>query len=243
MSRAAVAIYGLVCYAIFLSAVAYLMGFATTLAVPKSVDDGLVRPWPIALGINGLLIALFAVQHTVMVRPGFKRVFERWLPRACERSTFVLASSLVLLLLCLLWSPLPGTLWSFDHPWLRGLLWAGCGFGWGLALLSTFQFDHFGLFGLRQAWEYPRGSQETSASQFAVPWLYRWVRHPMMTGFLIALWVMPDMSTNQALLAGGFSLYIWLGTLHEERGLIREFGDSYRQYAASTPRFFPRILR
>ncbi|MEN8819809.1 MAG: NnrU family protein [Abyssibacter sp.] len=243
MSRIAVVGYGLACYAIFIVAVAYLMGFATGWLVPKSVNDGLSRPWAMALAVDLLLIALFAVQHTIMVQPRFKRFMHRLLPAACERATFVLASSLVLILIFLLWSPLPGTLWSIEQPWLRRLMWAGCAFGWCLALISTFQFDHFSLFGLRQVWGHLRGRPASDDSPFMVPWLYQWVRHPMMTGFLIAFWVMPDMSTSQAVLAAGFTVYIGLGTQHEERGLYREFGDSYRAYAARTPRFFPRILR
>lgn len=242
MIRYAVASYGLVCYLIFAASVTYLIGFATDWMVPKSVNDGVSRPWPLALGIDLLLIALFAIQHSVMVRPGFKRALGRLLPRACERATFVLASSLVLVLLYLLWSPLPGTLWSVDHPWLRSLLWAGCALGWGLALISTFQFDHFSLFGLRQVWNVWRGSPMAVSPTFGVPPLYQWVRHPMMTGFLIAFWVMPEMSTSQAVLAVGFTLYIIVGTVHEERGLHREFGEHYREYAARTPRFFPRLL-
>lgn len=243
MSRLAIAGYGLACYTIFVATLAYFIGFMTDIAVPKSVDDGIDMPWPMAMALDLSLIGLFAVQHTIMVRPGFKRILDSVLPRACERTTFVLASSIVLMLLCILWAPLPGTLWEATAPWLRGFLWTVCGFGWGLALVSTFQFDHFGLFGLRQVWNHLRGQPPVAPAEFSIPYLYQWVRHPMMTGFLIAFWVMPDMSASQALLAAGLTLYIVLGTGHEERGLMREFGDNYRNYIATTPRFFPRFPR
>ncbi len=239
MAKLGVAVYGVVSYLIFLATFVYVIGFVIDFGVAKSVNDGPAMAWPLALLINLGLLGLFALQHTVMARPGFKQMWSKVMPQAGERSTFVLASSIALILLCLFWVPLQGMLWSVSEPWLRTALWVGCAVGWGLALVSTFLIDHFSLFGLRQIWNHLRSNPEQTTIEFRTPFLYRWMRHPMMTGFFIAFWVMPDMSLNQALLAAGFSIYIVLGTMHEERGLIREFGDQYRAYINSTPRFFP----
>lgn len=240
MSRLSVVVYGVVSYLIFLVTFLYLVGFIADISVPKSINDGPALAWPLALLINLGLIGIFALQHTIMARSAFKTTFARVLPDAAERSTYVLASSIALILLFIFWVPMPGIIWSASADGLRALLWGGFLLGWGLVLISTFIIDHFGLFGLRQVWDHWRGTQ-SPAMPFKTPFLYRWVRHPMMTGFFIALWVMPDMTTSHALLAAGLSFYTVLGTIHEERGLVRAFGDQYREYAARTPRFFPSI--
>lgn len=238
MKKTGLVVFGLSNYALFGLTVVYLIGFLAKIGVPKDVNDGAMLAWPLAVLLNLGLIALFALQHTVMARQSFKTAVAKIIPEAGERSLYVLASSVVLIVVMAFWAPVPGVVWSASADWLRGLLWAGFLLGWGLVLLSTFLIDHFGLFGLRQVWDEWRGEKSPDIP-FTTPSLYKWVRHPMMTGFLIALWVTPDMSLSHLLFAAGFSVYIWGGTKHEERGLIALFGDQYVEYARRTPRFFP----
>lgn len=238
MSRLLIAIYGVLCYLLFFATFVYFIGFVAGIGVPKGVDDGTVIAWPPALAVDLGLIALFGIQHSVMARAGFKRVWTRVVPEPAERSTYVLLSNLALILLYWLWQPLPGVVWSADAAWLRGLLWAGFFAGWGILFVSTWMIDHFGLFGLRQVWNNWRGSHP-QAPDFQTPGLYKWVRHPMMTGFFLGLWCAPDMSAGHLLFAAGMSAYIVVGTVYEERGLVQAFGQRYRAYAARVPRFFP----
>lgn len=238
MSRTLIAVYGVVSYLVFLGTFLYLIGFIAGMGVPKGVDDGPLVAWPLALAVNLGLIALFGVQHSVMARPGFKRVWTRVVPPAAERSTYVLLSSVALIILYLAWLPMPATVWSVETPWLRGLLWALFGLGWVVALVSTFLIDHFDLFGLRQVWHHWRGT-ECPPHPFKTPALYRRVRHPLMTGFLMVFWLVPDMTVGHLLFSAGMTAYIVVGTLYEERDLVAAFGERYRRYSASVPRFIP----
>lgn len=229
MSRWLIPVYGVLSYLVFFVSFVYLIGFLAGVGVPKAIDDGTTVAWPLALAVNTGLIALFGVQHSVMARAGFKRVWTRIVPEPAERSTYVLLSSVVLILLYLLWQPLPATVWSVETPWLRAVLWAGFLGGWGLLFVSTWLIDHFGLFGLRQVWDHWRGERSPEPG-FQTPLFYKWVRHPMMTGFLLGFWCVPDMSVGQLLFAVGMTAYIVIGTAYEERDLIATFGDRYRDY-------------
>jgi len=238
MFRLIILLYGFTCYALFVAVFAYLIGFTGNLVVPKGVDEGSVIAWPAAVAVDAALMMLFGLQHSVMARAGFKRWWSRLVPPPAERSTYVLASSLVLVLLFALWQPLPLTVWQAEADWLRGVLWAGFFAGWGTLLCATFLIDHFDLFGLRQVWDHFHGTQSPLV-EFKTPGLYRWVRHPMMTGFLLGFWCVPEMSAGHLLLATGMTSYIIVGTSLEERSLIAAFGERYRRYRERVPRLFP----
>ena len=243
MPRKAVILgYGIVAYAVFLGALGYTIGFLANLGVPKGVDDGVSGPVWAAIAINAGLLGLFAVQHSVMARPWFKRWWTRHVPAAIERSTFVLAASLVVALLLWQWRPLPGIVWSVEPQWARVLLWGLYAAGWAILVLSTFLIGHFDLFGLRQV--LARARQAAYAEPgFRQPLLYRLVRHPIMVGFLIAFWAAPDMSFGRLLFAVATSAYIVIAVRFEEHDLNAQLGEDYRRYSEQVPRFIPRIAR
>ncbi len=239
MKRLAVGLYGLGAYLVFLASFVYLMGFVHNFLVPKGIDHGDAHD--AAWWIDLALVALFAVQHTIMARPAFKkRLFSR-LPECLERSTFVWLASICLGLMMFYWQPIAGSLWTVQSMWGVWFLYGLSAFGFVLVLVSSFQIDHFELFGLRQLREYvfdkPRWRKP-----FFVPFLYRMVRHPMMTGTLIAFWATPNMTWSHLVLAAGFSGYLVAGMYFEERELVLTFGDSYRNYRKSTPALFPRLF-
>ena len=238
-ARMAVLIYGVACYTLFQVVFLYFIAFVVDVAVPYSVDRGAAAPVAVAVAVDLALIAAFAIQHTIMARGRFKAWLTRYLPTAAERSTFVLATCVVLVPLCLLWRPIPQVLWNVESPLLRGLVWGVCGAGWLLLLVATFMIDHFDLFGLRQVWIHYRGRPYTPPP-FMTRGAYRYVRHPIMLGFLIGIWVTPTMTAGHLLLAVGFSIYIWLGTRVEERDLVAHLGDEYRRYQAAVPKIMPR---
>ncbi|GAA3399035.1 methanethiol S-methyltransferase [Cryptosporangium minutisporangium] len=240
LRRVLVAGYGAVAYVFFLVTFLYTIGFLARVAVPKDVDDGPTGPVWLALLVDTALLTLFAVQHSVMARPWFKRWWTRWVAPSIERSTYVLAASLAVAALLWLWRPLPATVWSVPDGWLRWVVWAGQLLGWGLVLLSTFQIGHFDLFGLRQVFARFR-SRQYAEPRFAQPLLYRLVRHPLMVGFLIAFWVTPDMSVGRLYFAVVASAYIVVAVRFEEHDLARQLGDDYRRYQREVPRFVPRV--
>jgi protein-S-isoprenylcysteine O-methyltransferase Ste14 len=186
MNRIAAFVYGSTSYVIFLVTFLYAIGFVGNFAVPKSMDSPAAGPWTTALTIDLVLLSLFAIQHSVMARPGFKRVLTRVIPPVVERSTYVLASSLALLLLFWQWRPLGGVIWDVQNPIGRTLLYGGFAFGWGLVLFTTFVINHFDLFGLRQVWRHLQGKPQ-SALRFVTPWLYRIVRHPLYVGWFLRI--------------------------------------------------------
>ena len=230
--------YGAVCYLIFLGTFLYAVGFVGNFLVPKAIDAGPVVSLGEAVATNVLLLGLFAVQHSVMARPAFKRGWTRTVPPHLERSTYVLASSLVLLLLFWLWQPMPEVVWA-TGPSAAAVLWAVFGFGWVVVLVSTFQIDHFDLFGLRQVVLFARG-QPYSPPPFRVRGLYRVVRHPIMLGFLIAFWATPTMTWGHLLFAGVTTAYIVVGVWLEERDLRHAFGETYDQYRRRVGMLLPR---
>lgn len=235
-------IYGGLCYLAFQASYLYLVGFLTNLYVPKGIDGGDGAPLAGAVAINLALLALFAVQHSVMARPAFKAWWTHLVPATVERSTYVLATSMVLGVLYWWWQPLPQTVWQIETPAARGLLWGLFTIGNVIVLCSTFMIDHFDLFGLRQV--YTRWRERSyHAPSFRVAWLYRFVRHPLYLGFFLAFWSTPDMSLGHLLFAAGMSAYILIGVRFEERDLAASFGEAYERYQASTPMVVPRIAR
>ncbi len=236
--RYAALTYGGLAYLLFLGTFLYAIGFVSGLVVPKTIDTGPPSPLPLAIAINAALAGLFAVQHTIMARPGFKRWWTRFVPRPVERSTFVVFASLILVLLMWQWRPIGASVWHVEAPIARALLTAVGLFGWGLALYSTFVIDHFDLFGLRQVWLSFRGGEYTHRP-FAERSVYRHVRHPLMLGFIIAFWATPDMTAGHLLFAGLVTGYALVGIRFEEGDLVRILGRPYEAYRQRTPMLIP----
>ena len=227
--------YAALAYAAFLATALGTAGFLADAGMPFAIDGGHRAPvWHAVATDTGLLL-LFAVQHTVMARRGAKRRLTRLVPASAERSTFVLASSLVLLLLCWRWRPLPALAWHLGGGW-AALTWAGYGAGWLLVVAATFMVDHLEFLGLRQAGYHP-----APAAGFRERWLYRRVRHPIMTGLLVTFWLTPRMTAGHLLFAAAGTAYIAIGIRFEERELRRQFGDVYRDYARRVPALLPRL--
>ena len=239
MSRFPALLYGAACYAVFLATFLYAIAFVTGVGVPKHVDNGAPVALPAALAIDLALLALFAIQHSGMARPAFKRWWTRIVPPAIERSTYVLASSLVLALLFWQWRPLPLRVWHADGDGARLALYGLSALGWLLVLSSTFLINHFDLFGLRQAWLHMRGRVDADVP-FVTRVFYRMVRHPLMLGFLIAFWATPSMSLGHLLFALATTGYILVAVKFlEERDLVAQFGDTYNDYRRRVPMLLP----
>lgn len=238
MSRIVSFVYGVVGYAVFFLSFLYAIGFVGNFIVPKSIDSGSAAGLAESLIVNLALLGLFAVQHTVMARPGFKKWWTRIVPVQVERSTFVLLSSLLLFLLYWQWRPLPGVVWSVEaaagRAALGGLFWLG----WITVLLSTFMINHFDLFGLRQVWLHLR-RREYRHLEFQSSTLYQCCRHPIMLGFIIAFWSTPRMTVGHLLFAAATTIYILIGIQFEERDLLRYHGQKYREYRRRVPMLIP----
>lgn len=232
-------LYGLVCYFIFLVAFLYAIAFVGNIGlVPKTIDSGPARPVLRALIINGILLSLFAVQHSVMARQWFKRAWTKVVPKPVERSTYVLLASLILLLLYWKWHPITATIWDVHNPNGRAVLVGLFWIGWGLVLASTWVIDHFGLFGMKQVYDYLVGKQE-EPPPFKTPTLYRIVRHPLYLGFIIAFWATPRMTAGHLFFAIMTTAYILVAIQFEERDLIKFYGDNYRRYKEQVSMLFP----
>ncbi|MCL6711468.1 isoprenylcysteine carboxylmethyltransferase family protein [Pseudomonas sp. R2.Fl] len=239
MSRSLAVLYGGVCYAAFLVTFLYAIAFVAGMGVPKHIDNGAATPQVAALMIDIALLALFAVQHSGMARPAFKRWWTRFVPPPIERSTFVLVSSGVLALLFWQWRPLPQVIWQVDNGLASGLLWAVSLLGWLLVLTSSFAINHFELFGLRQVWLHAR-RRSPKDEPFVLRAMYRIVRHPLMLGFLIAFWATPAMSLGHLLFAVVVTGYIVVAVRFlEERDLVAVHGDAYRDYQRRVPMLLP----
>jgi protein-S-isoprenylcysteine O-methyltransferase Ste14 len=243
--RTLVLAYGAVAYALFVVAFLYTIGFLAGAGVPKGVDDGATGTtgtagpaWRAVL-VDLALLTLFAVQHSVMARPGFKRRWTRVVAPSIERSTYVLVATAVVALLLWQWRPLPEPVWSVGPGWARATLWTLYALGWVLLLVSTLLQGHFDMFGLRQALARAR-QRRYAEPPFREPLLYRLVRHPLLVGFLIAFWAAPDMSVGRLLFAAAATGYIMVGVRLEEHDLVAQLGEPYRRYMERVPRFVPR---
>lgn len=230
--------YGSLSYLIFLGTFLYAVCFIGNFAVPRTLDGPANGPLGVALAIDAGLLALFAVQHSVMARKWFKDWWTRIVPKPIERSTYVLFSSLALILLFTLWRPMGGVVWSIEDPTARLVLRGLFAFGWVLVLCSTFLINHFDLFGLRQVWAYLLGKPYKTL-RFATPGPYRLVRHPLYVGWLFAFWMTPVMTFAHLLFSIATTAYILLAIQFEERDLVREHGDSYEEYRRSVPMLIP----
>jgi protein-S-isoprenylcysteine O-methyltransferase Ste14 len=237
MSRLLVFAYGLTAYIAFVVTYLYAVGFVGNLVVPKSLDSAPTAPFGAALLINLGLLSLFAVQHSVMARPWFKRALLRVVPQAAERSTYVLASSLALILLFWQWSPLGGVVWDIQDPTWRGVTYVAFAFGWLLVLVTTFLINHFDLFGLRQVWLHLRG-REYRPLHFVTPGPYRFVRHPLYVGWLFAFWAAPTMTVTHLFFAAVTTAYILVAIQLEERDLI-DAHPEYSEYKRRVPMIVP----
>ncbi len=229
MSKILSFFYGVISYLAFFGAFLYLIGFVGNLVVPKAIDSGAESGVAQSVLINIALVSLFAVQHTIMARPGFKQWWTKIVPVQVERSTFVLVTSLLLALLYWQWRPMQGVIWSVENPTgkaiLLGLFWLG----WGIGLFSSFIINHFDLFGLRQVWLHLT-NREYQHLKFQARSLYKLVRHPLMLGMVIAFWATPHMTAGHLLFASGFTVYILVGIRFEERDLVRFHGEDYVDY-------------
>lgn len=243
MSRMMLMGFALVAYAVFFATFLYLIAFVGNLpVVPVTVDRGPEAPLAVALAINAGLIALFGLQHSAMARQGFKRWWTRIVPQPAERSIYVLAASIVLLILFWAWRPITATIWQVENPIGAALLWGLFAAGWGIVLLSTFLINHFELFGLQQAW-FALRDRAAAAPRLRQPFLYKIVRHPLYSGFFLAFWATPHMTAGHLLLAAGMSAWMLLAIRAEEKDLVAVFGRDYEEYRARVGMLAPGIGR
>jgi len=240
ITRWTVFLFGVVSYALFFGTFLYAIGFVGGFGVSVTIDGVPTDSVALALLIDGALLALFALQHSVMARPWFKKIVTRVVPTAAERSLYVLASSLALLILFWQWRPVGGTVWDVTNPAARATLYAVFALGWVTVLVTTFLINHFDLFGLRQVWLFLRGRPYTDL-KFTMPGPYRHIRHPLYVGWFLAFWAAPTMTAAHLFFAVMTTAYILVAIRFEERDLEAAHGASYAAYRRSVPMFVPRI--
>ena len=240
MSRTLILLYGIFSYVIFLGVFVYSIAFLGNFYIPNSIDAAPTMAfWP-ALAINLGLLGLFAVQHSVMARPAFKRAWTKIVPEAAERSTYVLFSNLAMIALFLFWQPMGGSVWTVEaEPWRAAII--GVYFlGWGVLFYATWLINHFDLFGLRQIWYHFRGTTPPEMT-FKVPGMHKWVRHPIYVGWLIIFWATPTMTVAHLVFAVMTTAYILIAIQLEEKDLVDEFGDDYRAYQKDVGMLLPKV--
>ncbi len=238
MGRILAFLYGVVSYLIFFVTFLYAIGFVGNVFVPKSIDSGAAGSFTPSLVVDALLLGLFAIQHSVMARPGFKQAWTKIVPQVIERSTYVLLASLSLALLFWQWRPMPEAIWSVKNSAASMVLQVVFFVGWAIVLVSTFLIGHFDLFGLRQVYLYQVGRAYTT-SGFKTPGLYKVVRHPIMLGFIIAFWSTPRMTVGHLVFAIATTVYILIALQIEERDLLDMHGDTYREYKKQVSMLIP----
>ncbi|WP_028969795.1 methanethiol S-methyltransferase [Sphingomonas sp. URHD0057] len=243
MSRTASLIFAMVVYAIFFATFLYLIVFVGDLSFgTRTVDVGPAAPPLVAALIDVALIALFGVQHSVMARPRFKAWWTKIVPKPIERSVYVLAASIALMILFRFWRPIDAIVWDVRGPGLSQLIWLLFWAGWAMVLISTFLINHFELFGVQQAWLHCWG-RECGEPELRQPFFYKWIAHPLYSGFFLAFWAAPQMTVGHLLLAAGVSLYMLVAIRYEERDLANLFGQDYRNYRAGVGMLIPRFGR
>jgi protein-S-isoprenylcysteine O-methyltransferase Ste14 len=239
MSRIFAFAYGVLSYAIFLGTFLYAIGFVGNLLVPKSIDVGpSAATMTRGLIMNLILLSIFAVQHSVMARPQFKRIWTRFVPKPIERSTFVLLASLALILLFWQWRTMTDVVWEVTNAVGVYVLWGLFFLGWGVVLISTFLINHFDLFGLRQVYLYQKGEEYTDLG-LREPGFYKFIRHPIMLGFIIAFWATPRMTVGHLLFAAVTTVYILVAIQFEERDILGAHGKKYEEYRSRVSMLLP----
>ncbi len=238
MKKVSSLFYGFICYLAFFGTILYAIGFVGNLIVPKTIDSNPQVSLQTAILVNASLLLLFALQHSIMARPAFKRWWTRIVPHHLERSTYVLLASLCLMLMMWQWQPIGGIVWSIENETVKKLVLFTYLFGWVIVFASTFLINHFDLFGLRQVWLYFLGKPYTQLP-FRVPLFYRFVRHPLYLGFLIAFWSAPVMTVAHLLFAVLTMGYILTAIQLEERDLLNVYGEKYRNYKKLAPMIIP----
>lgn len=246
MSRALSLLFAIICYAIFFATFLYLIGFVGDLSfMPKTVNSpaSSMAPAGAAL-VDVVLVAIFGLQHSIMARPAFKRGWTRVVPPPLERSVYVLAASIALLILFWFWQPIDKAVWTVSPGmrWLSTLLWVMFWGGFGIVLVSTFLINHFELFGLQQAW-FNLSGRQAAAPELRQPLFYKWVAHPLYAGFFLAFWATPHMTVGHLLLAIALSIYMLVAIRYEEHDLTGVFGEDYRRYRSGVGMFIPRFRR
>ncbi|QHT68066.1 isoprenylcysteine carboxylmethyltransferase family protein [Rhodocytophaga rosea] len=238
IKKGGVVFFGIACYLLVNGAVFYLIGFIINIGVPKSIDGPATKPIIESLLINVGLLLLFGLQHSIMARKSWKEKYMAWIPTPLQRSVYGLVSVAILALLMWQWCPLPTVIWTIHHPALRTIVYGLFVLGLSIMLLSTYLIDHYELFGIRQVLFYAQ-DKDMFPERFKAPWLYQYVRHPMMLGFLIGFWATPEMTVGHLVFALGMSVYILIGISYEEKDLVQKFGKLYIRYRSLVPKIIP----